>query len=61
MHADTGEALLAPLLRDAESFVAPQSPDTLVVDLVALSACLLGSTSPPPPRAGLGEAAQELT
>lgn len=42
MGSDTGETLLALLGRDAEAFVAPQPPDTLVVHLpgaVAVRGC----------------------
>ena len=60
MGAQTGEALLAALGRDSEAFVAPQAPDTLVVDLAALTTGLFGGATPPPPRSLFGELAQEL-
>jgi len=60
VRAHAGETLLALLGRDAQPLVAPQTPDTLVVHLVAIAAGLLRSASPSPPRAGRREVAEEL-
>ena len=58
LDADAGEPLLAAPLGHPEAFVAPESPDTLVVDPPTGSAGHLRCATPTPPGPVGGELAE---